>query len=419
LLEKALADVRAAPVLLGAMLLSTAGFGLVLPYLFIYLTKVRGLDPTWVGLAGAWIGLAGLLVAGPAGALVDRFGARRVYVVLAVCQGVGLSGYAFVHSVWQAFAAATLASLGGPPLIGAYDTLLNSATTEESRQRFFGFAFVVLNIGIGLGGLIGGVVANVHEPHSFVALYLGGGAGVIVAGVMMMRLRDLGQPVPHDPEAEPHGGWRAVLRDRVFVRFVVIGVLLMTCAYGQLEYGFTAFSADVADVSTRIVGWAFAANCATIVVIQLAVLPRLEGRSRSRLLAVAATVIGASWLVLAISAIQPGSGLAIAGVVGCGLVFALGEVVMSPILPALTNSLASDELRGRYNTMSSMSFGVTAVIGPITAAPLIGHGVWGVWLILVVAAGIAAAAGSLTLRSRLTAEQDGRESPEAPQTSTT
>jgi MFS family permease len=408
-LRQTLRDNDAAPVLLASVMLSTLGLGLVLPYLFIYLTHVRHLDPTWVGLAGAWIGVAGLAVAGPTGALVDRFGSRRVFMFLAIGQGCGLASYALVHTVWQAFISATFAALGGPPLMGALDTLLASATTEEGRQRFFGVTFVIVNVGVGLGGVIGGFAANVHHPHSFDVLYTCAGAGVLVGGLLVVGRRDLGGPVPHDPEAEPHGGYRELLKDRVFCRFVIVGVLVMACAYGQLEFGFTAFAADVAQVSTRVVGLAFGANCATIVVLQLAVLPRLEGRSRSRLLAVAATVIGGSWLVLASASLgRPGGAVAIGGVIGCGVVFALGEVVMSPIMPALTNSLSSDRLRGRYNTVSSMTFGVTAIIGPLTAAPLIGHGLWGVWLVFVVLCGIAAALGALTLKRRLTSEQDGR-----------
>jgi MFS family permease len=402
-------DGNVAPLLLASIGVSTLGWGLVLPYLFIYLTHVRHLDPTWVGLAGAWIGLAGLAVAGPAGVLVDRFGARRVYVLLGIVQGCGLASYALVHAVWQAFVSATFAALGGPPLMGALDTLVASATTEEGRQRFFGITFVMVNVGVGLGGVIGGLVSNVHHPRSFDVLYVCAGAGVIAGVLLMVRRPGIGGPIPRDPEASPQGGYRELWDDRVFRRLMVVGVLLMAAAYGQLEFGFSAFAADVAHVSTRVVGLAFGANCATIVVIQLAVLPRLEGRSRSRLLALAATVIGGSWLVLAIGAVGGGGGaLAVAAVIGCGVVFALGEVVMSPIMPALTNSLATDALRGRYNTVSSMTFGVTAVVGPLTGGPLIGNGLWGVWLLFVVVCGIAAAAGALTMTQRLTRAQDGR-----------
>ena len=54
---------------------------------------------------------------------------------------------------------------------------------------------------------------------------------------------------------------------------------------------------------------------------------------------------------------------------------------MSPMLPAITNVLATDELRGRYNAMGSMIFGVTGIIGPLTAAPLIGHHLGQVWIV--------------------------------------
>jgi MFS family permease len=408
-LRATLADVKNVRALFASILLATTGQGLVLPFLFIYLTHVRHLDPTWVGLAGAWIGVAGLAISVPAGALVDRFGARRVFVALALLEASGLASYALVHSIWQAFVAATFASIGGTPVIGAFNTLLATATPEENHQRFFGVTFVALNIGIGLGGLIGGAVASVHHAGSFELLYGVAGAAGILAAFVVFPLRDLGKPVPHDPEAAPHGGYRTLVHDRVFVRFLVVGVLLMACAWGQLEFGFTAFAADVAKVSPRIVGWAFAANCATIVAAQLVLLPRLEGRSRSRLIALAAAVLCASWLTLAAGSLGSGGDAgAIAAVVAFAVVFSFGEMVFSPVLPALTNSLASDALRGRYNTVSSMTFGFTTIIGPLTGAPLIGHGLWGVWFAIVVACAAGAATGALSLRHRLTPEQDGR-----------
>lgn len=49
MLRRTLAEAKHAPMLLASVLLATTGQGLVLPYLFIYLTHVRDLDPTWVG----------------------------------------------------------------------------------------------------------------------------------------------------------------------------------------------------------------------------------------------------------------------------------------------------------------------------------------------------------------------------------
>ena len=56
----------------------------------------------------------------------------------------------------------------------------------------------------------------------------------------------------------------------------------------QLEVGLAVYATQVMDLDARWLGVAFALNTVTIVVAQLFVLARLEGRSRSRALAAAA-----------------------------------------------------------------------------------------------------------------------------------
>ena len=58
-------------LLLGT-LLAAIGQGMTLPFLFIYLTRVRNFDPTVVGVVVGWQGLMSLILAGPFGALMDR-----------------------------------------------------------------------------------------------------------------------------------------------------------------------------------------------------------------------------------------------------------------------------------------------------------------------------------------------------------
>jgi MFS family permease len=89
--------------------------------------------------------------------------------------------------------------------------------------------------------------------------------------------------------------------------------------------------------------------------------------------------------------------------------------MFSPTLPALTNSLASDELRARYNAAGSLVWGITSVVGPLTAAPLIGHGLAGVWVALIVVGSLGAAALALSLRRVLTPAQDGRRAERLPE----
>ena len=72
----------------------------------------------------------------------------------------------------------------------------------------------------------------------------------------------------------------------------------------------------------------------------------------------------------------------------------------------------TDELRGRFNALGSMVWSISGIVGPVTAAPLIGDGRTpghsGIWLALTVAGCLIASVLSLSLRRLITPEQDGR-----------
>jgi MFS family permease len=186
--------------------------------------------------------------------------------------------------------------------------------------------------------------------------------------------------------------------------------VLTISGYAQIEVGFTAFSIDVAHVTAKTVAYAFTANTLVIVLSQLVVVRLIQGRSRTRLLAVVGLIMGVSWLILGIAGVVDGRNAVLSSiaVIACAGVFAFGETVLSPISPTLLNALATDELRGRFNALGSMVWGISGIVGPVTAAPLIGSGRSGIWLALTIAGCLTAAALAVSLRKVITAEQDGR-----------
>jgi MFS family permease len=408
---------REARRLLVGTLLQAIGIGMTLPFLYIYLTGVRHLDATVVGLVVGWMGVLGLLLAPPVGTLIDRFGARRVVLPLVVVDSIGVASYGFVHAPWQAFGAASLAAVGQAAVWPAFNTVLSSVTDAAERQHVFGLNFAILNLGIGAGGIVAGFIADTSHPGSFQVLYLVNAVAMLLPGVVLLTMPSVGRPLAtgaaHAERQRAAGGYRTLLADRAFVRFTIFCLVLMSVGYAQIEVGFAAFSITVARVTPRIVAWGLAANTMTIVLAQLFVLRRMQGRSRSRALAHVGAILALSWVILGLGSLARGSGtlLPALGVIACASVFACGETLLSPIMPALTNALAPDELRGRYNAVGSMVWGVTGVVGPVSAAPLIGHGLAGVWLAFVVVGALVASLIALSLRHLLTPEQDGRTDP--------
>ncbi|OKI52713.1 MFS transporter [Micromonospora sp. CB01531] len=401
-------------ILLGT-LLSAIGRGLTLPFLFIYLTDVRGLTDNQAGLVIGWFGAVTLALSPLGGTLIDRFGARRVVLPCLAIEAVGTGSLALVDSIGTAFAVSTLIAIGGSALWAGQTTILASLTGDGERQRVFGLQFALLNLGIGVGGLISGAVVDIARPVTFQAIYLLDALSYLTPGLILLTLPHVGHRLVQAPTAAARsaGGYLTVLRDRPFRRLVIFGLVLTTCGYAQIEVGFTAYSVRVVEVTPRVVAWALACNTVMIVLAQLLVIRRMEGRSRTRALAAVGAVFAAAWLVLgAAGLVGTGNALVAAlGVVACAAIFGFGETMLSPVMPALTNALATDELRGRYNAMSSMIFGISGIIGPVTAGPLLGAAHGRLWVAVVVGGCLAASALALSLRPLLTAAQDGRTAP--------
>jgi MFS family permease len=118
-------------------------------------------------------------------------------------------------------------------------------------------------------------------------------------------------------------------------------------------------------------------------------------------ISVMAVIWAAAWGLLGMSGLVPGTIGATLLVAACASVFALGETLMQPTIPALVNDLAPDHLRGRYNALSAGAFSLAAIIAPAIAGWLIGHS-WGSAYIVMLVVGCAATIWvSLRLETRL------------------
>ena len=163
-----------------------------------------------------------------------------------------------------------------------------------------------------------------------------------------------------------------VLRDKAMVPVAALTFLSAFVGYAQTEAGFTAYARLVGGVSTRTIGYAFAANTVTIVLLQLLVLQRIEGRRRTRVILVLSALWSVSWLMTGFSGLLPGTPSADALIIGGMAMFALGETLLQPTIPAITNDLSPDHLRGRYNAVMAGAFQLAAITGPVVTGVMLG-----------------------------------------------
>ncbi|MCA0329578.1 MAG: MFS transporter [Actinobacteria bacterium] len=389
--------------------ISSLGGGLIMSLLAVYLHQVRGLPLQLAGLVLTFQAVLGLAVSPVVGLLVDRIGPRPVLLTALGVEAVGTVAIGFVQTAPQAFLAAGIVAVGNAGLWAPQAAILSRLTTPERRQRVFGLQFMLLNLGIGLGGLVGAAVVDVSRPGTFTVLYAANAVTFLAYAVVLLGVRGVSGPEAHAPadDDDGPGGYLQVLRDRRLRRYVLGALVLLTCGYGSMEVGIPVFMTTEAGLPVNAIGIVFFFNTLVIVLAQVWVLKRIEGRSRSRILLVVAVSWSACWLLLAASSLVGPVAAAIIITLGVS-VFAVGETLWSPVAPSLVNDFAAPHLRGRYNAVGGLVWSVAGAVGPALAGAMLGAGLGVLWALVVAGGALVAGLVLLSLRTLLTPAEDGR-----------
>ncbi len=372
--------------------LNMFGYGAVLPFEVIYLHDGRGFG---LGAAGLVVGLVtgvAVLTSPVSGAVIDRIGARATAAGAGLALAAGYAGLAFAESLPTALAAAALAGVGNGALSPSQSALMTALTPRELRHRASAVSRVAVNVGIGLGGAIGGLVAG-FGLRGFIALFLANAVTyVLYVAILIATVRE------DAPVARVAGGYRRLLRDRAFLHFALTNVALIAVGWGVLAWIVPPYAEDL-GIAPGLIGLLFLANAATVVFAQVPVVKRVEGRSRVSVLALgAAAWVGAC--LLAVLAQDAAPTAAYGFLLAAAVAFGLGECLHATVLLPLVADLAPPELRGRYMAAIGLSWWLGLALAPTLGGQLLAVSP-SLSLLAATALSIAAIVSLLALDARL------------------
>jgi predicted MFS family arabinose efflux permease len=374
-------------------LVNAFGNGITYPFVVIYLHNIRGFSLGTAGLVLATNGATSLLASPIAGWLSDRIGGRLTLAGALVLMATGVASFPLVREEWHAFVAMAVVGAGNGSFWPSQSTLLAGLAPEARRHAAYALQRVSRNLGIGLGGLTGGLIATTSDPTSFTILFL------VDAATFLGFIAVL--PFVPDPELPPveegvrPGRYRDVLGDRLLLGIVGLNIVFVSAGYAQIEL-LPAFAKNEAHVSERGIGVIFLVNTLVIVFAQLPIARALEGRRRMPALALMTVLWAAAWMIVLVGGATL-EALAAASVFAlAGLLFGLGESFQGPTQGALVADLAPPRLRGRYMALSTISWEIGFVIGPAIGGYVLDREPLALWPL---AAGVCllAGVGSLAL----------------------
>ncbi|MFE4493857.1 MFS transporter [Streptomyces niveus] len=392
--------------------LSAFGLGFTVPYLYVYVAQVRDLGASTAGAVLAVFAMAALVALPFTGRVIDRRGPLPVVVGGAVLAAAGAVGMGVAATVPAAVFSAALLGAGTAVMQPALATMIVWCSDPSTRTRAFATQFFLQNLGLGLGGLIGGQLVDVNRPGSFTLLFGIEAAMFLVlaavAGtVKLPRTSSASSSVlPKEAAGTGGGGLRALLGHRAMVQLCVLGFVLFFACYGQFESGLAAYGTEAAGIDPSTLGIALAANTAVIVVAQFVVLRLVERRRRSRVIASVGLIWALAWIIAGYAGLGHGSQtMATAAFISTYALFGLGESMLSPTVAPLVADLAPGEMVGQYNAAFALVKQLALAVGPAVGGPM-GAALHGPYIVTFVLFSLGVSVLALRLGRRLTPVQD-------------
>ncbi|KPC62830.1 MFS transporter [Streptomyces chattanoogensis] len=390
--------------------LSAFGNGFTVPYLYVYVAKVRDLGPSTAGAVLAMLAVAALAVLPLTGRVIDRRGPLPVAIAGTVAAAVGALGLGLSATEPLVIASAIALGAGIAVIQPALATMIVWCSTTVTRSRAFATQFFLNNLGLGVGGLIGGLLVDAAHPASFVRLFAIEAVmflvlGAAIASVRLPRVPKVEDAVP--TEERPKGAWRALFADRRMVWLCVLGFVLFFACYGQFESGLAAYATEVTRIAPATLGIALAANTAAIVAAQFVVLRLVERRRRSRVMAVVGGIWTVAWMAAGVSGLVHGAqAVATTLLISTYALFGIGESMLSPTVAPLVADLAPPSLIGQYNSAFALVKQLALAVGPAVGALMVGHGMSVVYIGMLVLCSVGISVLSLRLGRMLRPVQD-------------
>ena len=354
------------------------GTGLILPFEIIYLHEVRGFATVTAGLILAAVMATAAAVTLPAGALLDRFRAKRILIIGNLLSAVGYAGLAFVDRPWQGFVCSAVGGAGFGIAGTANQVLSLTLVTPEQRAASIALRRVAGNFGMGAGATVAGfIVASADQLHTFQALYLSDGLSFAVFALVVL----VGIPSSRTTRAASASGtgFRAVVRDRLLLALIAGNVVLVMVGGAFFSNVLSPFARAHTPVGPGEIGVVFFINTFFVVVAQVPA-TRVVGRMRrTHALAATSALFAASLLAVLLATLTRSTPVATVVLIGVATVIAIGECAQFIVLGPVVAELAPPHLLGRYMSVYGLSFLVGVALGPAVGGALLASSPDAVW----------------------------------------
>jgi predicted MFS family arabinose efflux permease len=337
---------------------------MVVPFMTLYLTSPEmGYSIGEAGIvfglfgagafAGAWLG----------GRLTDKIGFYPVQLFTLIVGGILFMVLGQMKTYPLICTFTFLLSFVNEAFRPANSTAIAFFSKEENRTRSYALNRLAINLGWAVGSGLGGFLADINYELLF---WVDGFTNIGAAILMWLVLK----PVTHKPPAASKIDdplIQSAYKDKTYLSFAFI-TMLFACCFFQLFNNLPVYFNRDLHFSTPFIGILMAANGVIIVLVEMVLIYKLEGRRKNIIyITLGVFMVGLSFLLLNI----PGAPVAVA--VSMIVLVTFGEILSMPFMNSYWIARTQPSNRGQYAALYTMAWSAAQTLGPMGGAQLAEH----------------------------------------------
>jgi predicted MFS family arabinose efflux permease len=338
------------------MLINRSGT-MVVPFMSLYLIS-KGYSIGQAGFVYGLFGAGAFTGAWLGGKLTDRIGFYPVQVITLTGGGLLFMLLGYMNSFSSICVLSFILSFINEAFRPANSTAIAFYSKEENRTRSYSLNRLAINLGWALGSAAGGLLAKYNYAWLF---WVDGITNISAALLMLIFVK----PTEYKPAAQkkiPAAGRQSALHDTGYMWFIVLTVLFATCFF-QLFTNLSIYYKVDLHFPEPFIGMLMAVNGLIIVLVEMVIVHKLEGRKKNTVYIITGTLLMAlAYCMLSVFLMTHGLALVLV------VVITFAEMMAMPFMNSYWIGRSKLHNRGQYAALYTMAWSVAQTLGPMLGA---------------------------------------------------
>ena len=342
--------------LLAVVMLINRSGTMVLPFMTLYCKHI-GYTTKQAGWVVAIYGIGSMVGAFFGGRISDRFGFYYTQFFSLFCGGLLFITLGWMNTYFSICVCTFFLSMVNESFRPANATAIAHYSTAQNRTQSFSVVRLAINLGWGVGGALGGILASIDYHLLF---WVDGLTNISAAFLLLWLLPkvSLAQQQNLTKANKTIEKATSAHADKTFLYFIGLQILFAICFF-QLFTTIPLYFKEGLHVNEFWIGVVMAMNGIIIALFEMVIVFKLEGKlPYLRLMTYGSIIMAFSFFILNIPLF---SGFLIA--VLSTLLITLAEMIAMPFMNSYYISRSSEGNRGQYAALYTMAWSAAQVIG--------------------------------------------------------